>query len=212
VAELGHLGCELGPQQIIDDHARCYPAANGNDRLAPLPPYMADEFLGMLVDDPDQPTGILPGDAWATDTPFHVLGLLSPDERAAEDQARETSAAAGEEPSSATQLYPEPAVTFGPQLQPVILHLIRAASTRPHLAEKQLYPLAFHYPKAVVVAGDAALDELDAIYPPLPNHVRQAIAKSRDECNLHDPKPRQRAMDALTAMANSNQPGHDESE
>jgi hypothetical protein len=58
--------------------------------------------------------------------------------------------------------------TFGPQLGRVILNLVRAASMPSHLAQQQLYPLARHYPKAVVMAGSTALSELAKIRPGSP--------------------------------------------
>jgi len=60
---------------------------------------------------------------------------------------------------------------------------VRAASTRPHLAEQQLYPLARNYPKAVVMAGNTALTELLAIRPAPPADVLNALEEAVDNCD-----------------------------
>jgi hypothetical protein len=194
IAQLAGLGCYLGPQQIIEDHARCYPAED-HQLLAPLAAVLAEEFLAMLSD-LDQPAGIMPADPWAASAPFRLLGVMSPQERQPEDDIRKRCVAAGEEPPSAEPRYSK--VTFGPQLQPMIIRLTRVAASWPHVAEQQLYPLAYFYPRAVITAGDAAVEELLAIDPP--HYVREALDKARSEIDHDDPRPYRQAIEELAAM------------
>jgi hypothetical protein len=79
-----------------------------------------------------------PALSWADSAPFRVLGLLPPQQREAQENAQRRAVAAWIEASPAEPKYPL-GYTFGPQLDPTILRLVRAASTRPHLAEQQLY-------------------------------------------------------------------------
>jgi hypothetical protein len=176
VLRLADTGCDIDPQQVIVDHARCYPPEDDSTCLAPLPACVAEEFLGMLVRDPARKgkSSRIAHDGWATDVPFHVLGLLPPQERDAEEHRRQQCRIAGVDPAPTTPKY-SPDHTFGPQLLPTILRLVRAASTRPHLAEQQLYPLAQRYPKAVVMAGETALIELTRIDPKPPGDVLQEL-------------------------------------
>lgn len=195
ITQLADLGCHLTPQQVIEDHARCYPA-DDNQLLAPAPAGLAEEFLAMLAGDTDHPMGILPADPWAVGAAFRLLGVMTPQERQPEDDIRKRCIAAGEEPPPAEPRYSK--VIFGPQLQPMIIRLTRAAASRPQLAEQQLYPLAYFYPQAVVMAGPAALDELLALQPP--RYIRAALDKARSECDPDDPQPYRQAMEELAAM------------
>jgi hypothetical protein len=76
VVDLARIGCSLDAQLIIDDHARCYPPTDDNLCLAPLPSCVAEEFLGLLIPDPERETSLLTPDPWATTIPFHLLGLV----------------------------------------------------------------------------------------------------------------------------------------
>jgi hypothetical protein len=205
VVRHARIGCDADPRQVIDDHARCYPPPDDDCFLAPLAPCLAEEFLGMLVPDPRHERAFLARDAWATDAPFHVLGLMTPQERDSEALNRRRSAAAGIEPPPPTPLY-SPDYTFGPQLDPVILRLVRAAATRPHLADRQLYPLALHYPKAVVMAANTALAELTEIRPQPPDNVLQALEEAVSECDRQDLSDYHAAVDALQRLADREGP------
>jgi hypothetical protein len=123
-----------------------------------------------------------PALSWADSAPFRVLGLLPPQQREAQENAQRRAVAAWIEASPAEPKYPL-GYTFGPQLDPTILRLVRAASTRPHLAEQQLYPLARNYPKAVVMAGNTALTELLAIRPAPPADVLNALEEAVGDCD-----------------------------
>jgi hypothetical protein len=203
VLRLADMGCDIDPQQVIVDHARCYPPEDDSTCLAPLPACVAEEFLGMLVRDPARKgkSSRIAHDGWATDVPFHVLGLLPPQERDAEEQRRQQCRMAGIDPAPATPPY-SPDHTFGPQLLPTILRLVRAASTRPHLAKQQLYPLAQRYPKAVVMAGETALIELTRIDPKPSHDVLQELKEAVKEIGPNDLAYYQAAMDALHRQAN----------
>jgi hypothetical protein len=154
------------PQQVIDDHARCYPPSYlDTDRLMPLPPCLIEQFLGTLVTDGGPETGLIKPDPWADSAPFHVLGLTPPWERKAEYKAEQRATAAGIEIPLAAPKYT--AYTFREELlNPTILRLVRAASTWPHIAERQLYPLVRNYPEAVMMTTNTGLAELRAISPP----------------------------------------------
>lgn len=204
VLRLADTGCDIDPQQVIVDHARCYPPEDDSTCLAPLPACVAEEFLGMLVPDPTckGKTSRIPHDGWATGVPFHVLGLLTPQERDAEEQRRQQCRMAGIDPAPATPRY-SPDHTFGPQLSPTIfLRLVRAASTRPHLAEQQLYPLARRYPRAVVMAGETALIELTRIEPKPSDNVLKELEEAVKEIGPDDLPYYQTAIDALHRQAN----------
>lgn len=155
------------PQQVIDDHARCYPPSYlDTDRLVPLANCLAEEFLGMLVTDGQPETSLITPDAWADSAPFRILGLTPPSERKAEEDARQRAATAGIDVPPAEPKYTS-AYTFRSELlDRTILRLVQAASTQPHLAERQLYPLARNYPEAVVMTTNSALAELLAMNPP----------------------------------------------
>lgn len=195
IIQLADVGCYLRPKQIIEDHARCYPACD-NQLLAPLPAGLAEQFLVMLVGDPGHTAGILPADLWATGVPFRLLGVKSPQERKPEDDIRKRCITAGEEPPPAKPQYSK--VTFGPQLQPMIMRLTRAATSWPQVAEEQLYPLAYFYPRAVVMAGPGTVDDLLAMDPP--RYVRKALDMARSECDPDDPQLYRQAMEELAAM------------
>ena len=195
ITQLAHLGCHLEPEQIIEDHARCYPA-DDNQLLAPLAAGLAEEFLAMILGDPDHPTAILPADPWATGAPFRLLGVMTPQERQPEDDLRVRRITAGEEPPQAEPRYST--VTFGPQLQPTIIRLIRAAASCPKIAEQQLYPLAYFYPRAIVMAGPVAVDEVLAMDPPC--YIRKAIDTAQSECQPDNPQPYLQAMEELADM------------
>jgi hypothetical protein len=204
VARHAQISSTADPQQVIDDHARCYPPSRlPADRLAPLAACLAEEFLGVLVPDGRAETDVIFSDfsdAWADSAPFRVLGLLPPRQREARENAQRRAAAAGIEASPAEPTYTS-AYTFGPQLDPTILRLVRAASTRPHLAEQQLYPLARHYPKAVVMAGDTALTELLAISPAPPADVLNALKEAVGDCDRGSLEDYRAALAALTRSA-----------
>ena len=202
VLRLARIGCALDTQQVIDDHARCYPPPDGNLWLAPLAPCVAEEFLGMLVPDPKREACFIAEDSWATDAPFHVLDLMSPEERATEAFEREGLAKARVSVPSAADEYG--VHTFGPQLERVIVRLVRAASKHPHLADQQLYPLAELYPKAVVAAGKTALIELSELRPGPRDDVRKKLAATAGDYDL---AAYQQAIDALRRLAIS--PGPD---
>ena len=208
VIALARIGCDQDPQQIVDDHARCYPPTEDNKRLIPLPSCLAEEFLGMLVPDPARATGVLAQDGWATEAPFRILGLMSPQERDTEDQTRRKCIKAGLEPPPQVPTYSP--LTFGPQLEPVIRNLVRAASTRPHIAEQQLYPLARRYPKAVVMAGSTARSELENIGTAPPCEVLTALEQAASECNPEDLTEWQAAMEELHRLANQEEPPRDQ--
>lgn len=199
VLRLARIGCNVDTQQVIDDHARCYPPVDGNLWLVPLAPCVAEEFLGMLVPDPTREAGLIAEDSWASDAPFHVLDLMSPQERATEAFEREASAKARVPVPSAADQYG--LHTFGPQLERVVLRLVRAALKHPHLANQQLYPLARLYPKAVVLAGGTALTELTEICPALPDDVRKVLEEAATECEADDLAGYQQAIDALQRLA-----------
>jgi hypothetical protein len=117
--------------------------------------------------------------------------LAAPQERDAEALKRQGSEQAGIEPPPSAPPYSKD--TFGPQLVPVILNLARAAATRPHLAEQQLYPLVRYYPKTVVVAtmraGTPVLDQLADMHPEPPGYVWEVLeeaAQQHDVENLTD--------------------------
>ena len=80
--------------------------------------------------------------------------------------------------------------------------MCRAASTRPHLAKQQLYPLAQRYPKAVVMAGETALIELTRIDPKPSHDVLQELEEAVKEIGPNDLAYYQAAMDALHRQAN----------
>jgi hypothetical protein len=168
------------PQQVIDDHARCYPPSYlDTDRLVPLATCLAEEFLGMLVADGHPQTGLIAPDAWADSAPFRVLGLRPPSEREADERARQRAEAAGIDVPPVAPKYTS-AYTFRSELLDLtILRLVRAASTRPHLAERQLYPLAKNYPEAVVMTTNTAQAELIATHPPA--DVLEALERARQQ-------------------------------
>lgn len=204
VMRLARIGCHIDTQQVIDDHARCYPPAVDNLCLAPLAPCLAEEFLGMLVPDPRRETALIAQDPWATGAPFHMLDLKAPEELETEALEWRTSAKAGVQPPLATSQYSPH--TFGPQLTPMILHLVRSASAHPHLADQQLYPLARLYPKAVVMAGKTALTELTEIRPEPPDDVRKVLEEAARECDPDDLAGYQQAIDALQRLVDSPSP------
>jgi hypothetical protein len=201
VIQHAQISSTADPQQVIDDHARCYPPSRlPADRLAPLAACLAEEFLGILVPDGRAETDVIFSDfsdPWADSAPFRVLGLLPPQQRKARENAQRRAAAAGIEASPAEPKYPS-AYTFGPQLDTAILRLVRAASTRPHLAEQQLYPLARHYPKAVVMADNTALTELLAFRPAPPADVLNALEEAVRDCDRGNLKDYCAALAALT--------------
>jgi hypothetical protein len=201
VTQLAGIGCYLTPQQVIEDHARCYPA-DDSQMLAPLAVGLAEEFLAMLLGSPDHPAGIVPADPWAAVAPFRLLGVMSPQERQPEVNRLKHCITEGEEPPPAEPRYSK--ATFGPQLQPMITRLARAATSWPEVAEQQLYPLAYFYPRAVVMAGPAAVDELLALAPP--RYVREAIDKARTECDPDDIHPYRQAMEELVEMRRRGDP------
>ena len=157
VIRLARMGDSVDPQQIIQDHARCYPAEDVGFYLAPLPPFLAEEFLGLLIRDPGHEPHMVVPDDWAVDTPFHVLGLKAPGEPDAE-------AFTGQNTEART----EPPVPLQyPWLARMMLRLVRAADKYPHLADKQLYPLALNYPEVMILAGkDACTEFVDVLQPP----------------------------------------------
>lgn len=91
------------------------------------------------------------------------------------------------------------------------VNLVRAASTRPHLAKQQLYPLARHYPKAVVMAGTTALSELANTRPlSLMRWVGKALEQAASECSPEDLAEWQVAMEELQRLANQEEPPQDQ--
>ncbi|UIX34131.1 ATP-binding protein [Streptomyces sp. GQFP] len=179
--ERAGVGCQVGTQQAVVDHARCYPPPDLDHCLAPLAACVAEEFLGMFVPGGSEEM-FIPADGWAAGAPFHMLGLLSPEEREAEEHNRQTSWEAGEEVLAAQQPYSKEH-TFGlVRDTPAVLRLVRAAAVWPHLADRQLYPLARRYPKAVVMAGHAALSELREIDPAPPKDVLELLDRVAKEC------------------------------
>lgn len=207
LVQLGRIGTTLDPQQVVDDHAQCYPAADDDSRLAPLPSCLAEEFLAMLISGSADASraGALTTDPWAIGATFHVLGLLSPEERETEDLTRRLCAAAGIESPSPAPKYSQ--LTFGPWLQPMIMRLVRAASTHPHLAENLLYPLAEKYPKAVVMAGSTLLSELAKLRPEPPPAARLALAEAASECDLQSAAEWREALQELQRLASHGKRG-----
>lgn len=201
VVKLARIGCNMDMQQIIDDHARCYPPTDDNYRLAPLAPCLAEEFLGVLVPDSECDDDRRLVDAWATATPFHILGLTQPPELEAGAFEHQMTAAAGAKsprPAAArSQDY-----TFLPVMAPpTVRSLVRAAATWPHLAKRQLYPLARHYPKAVVMAGDDVMAELRKLRPAPPDDVLQVLDKTTKEYYPADLADYRKAIEALQQLA-----------
>lgn len=200
--DLAGLSCAPDSQQVIDDHARCYPAAD-SQYLVPLPAFLAEEFLGLLVPDPKHPSRALLRDQWAVDAPFHILNLLDPQERDDEEATRDSAARAGLDPSPATPGYSE--LTFGPQHKPVVLRLARAAATWPHLAERQLYPLAERYPR-VLVRADGVWSELLNIPAAPSSKVLAALGQAADEVLPQDSPEWLTAKDTLRQLADRKNP------
>jgi hypothetical protein len=200
VVNLAGLGGALDPQQVLDDHARCYPA-DDNQYLAPLPTCLAEEFLGLLVPSPARPTTAKTQDPWALNAPFHLLDLLDPQAREDEERTRAANAKAGFAPHLPTPDYSQH--TFGPQHRPLVLRLIRAISTWPHLAEKQLYPLAERYPQ-VLVSLEGIWPELLKIQIQPPDKVLAALSQATAKSLPEDSPERQTAMNALRQLADRN--------
>jgi hypothetical protein len=199
VMKLSRIGCDLDPQQIIGDHARCYPPADDNYRLAPLAPCLAEEFLGMLVPDSgcDEDRRLV--DGWATATPFHILGLTQPPELEAGALERQMTAAEAESLRAAPSRSQDD--IFLPVIAPpTVRSLVRAAATWPHLAKRQLYPLALHYPKAVVMAGDDVMAELRKLRPPPPDDVLRLLDETTKQCDSTDLADYRKAIEALQQL------------
>ena len=198
IVGLACLGGAPDPQQLIEDHARCYPA-DDNQYLAPLPTCLAEEFLGLLVPGSTRPTGPINQDKWALNAPFRILDLLDPQAREDEKLTRTATAKAGFAPRLPTPDYSEH-ITFGPQQTPLVMRLVRAASKWPHLAEQQLYPLAELYPQ-VVTSVEGVWPELLKIRTQPSDKVlaalSQAIVRSMPQ---HSPEWRM-AMNALRQLA-----------
>jgi hypothetical protein len=167
-----HLGCGLLPGQVIDDHARCYPSADPDSRLAPLSSCLAEEFLGLLVPNPANlaAASVVAADAWAAGVPSKVMEAAS-----RQTLDREPVAGTSAETSADNPEYPAPVAR--PWLRPMTLRLIRAAASRPHLAQQVLYPLAEKFPQAMTMAGSDVLIELDELISARPRasggHSRQ---------------------------------------
>ena len=202
IVDLAGLSCAPDSQQVIDDHARCYPAAD-SQYLVPLPAFLAEEFLGLLVPDPKHPSRALLRDQWAVDAPFHILNLLDPQERDDEEATRDSAARAGLDPSPPTPGYS--GHTFGPQHKPVVLRLARAAATWPHLAERQLYPLAERYPR-VLVRADGVWSELLNIPAAPSSKVLAALGQAADEVLPQDSPEWLTAKDTLRQLADRKNP------
>jgi hypothetical protein len=203
VVDLAGLGCALDSQQVIDDHARCYPAAD-SQYLAPLPTCLAEEFLGLLVPDPARPSGTPLRDRWAVTAPFHILGLLDPRECEEEEAARDSAARAGMAPDPPTPGY-YPGITFGPQRKPLVLRLVRASATWPHLAERQLYPLAERYPQ-VLVRTEGVWSELLNIPAQPSDKALAALGQAADEVLARDSQEWLTAKDTLRKLAERKNP------
>ncbi len=202
IVELAHMGGMLDAQQVVDDHARCYPSAVVDERLAPLPSCLAEHFHAVFVPAIPGSAGVLGDDAWAIDAPFHVLGLMPPGARKAEDETRQRSIAAGTEPPPETPTYSR--WTFEPWLERTVMHVVRAASSWPHVAQRQLYPLVELYPKAIVMAGPAVIDALAEMY--LADEVWRTLLQATKECNVDDSAEWQAAMDLRQRRANREWP------
>jgi hypothetical protein len=86
------------------------------------------------------------------------------------------------------------------------MRLVWAAAAWPHVAEKQLYPLAELYPKAIIMAGPDALAELFEIHPSPPERVWRTLEQAANECSLDDNAGWQAAMDELQERANREGP------
>jgi hypothetical protein len=174
VTSLARLGCTLDEQQILDDHARCYPAGD-NQYLAPLPACLSEEFLGLLVPTPARPPGAIAEDPWTAHAPFRILGLRDTQARRGMELTQANASRAGIKFARSTHGYSQ--YTFGPQLKPLIIRLARAASRWPHLAERQLYPLAEHYPLAVINV-EGVWSELLKISLEPPDRVLDALSRA----------------------------------
>jgi hypothetical protein len=197
VVNLAELGGALDPQQILDDHARCYPA-DDNQYLAPLPTCLAEEFLGLLVPGSTHATGAGTQDKWALNAPFRILDLLDTQARQDEKLTRAAAAKAGFTPRLPTPDYSKH--TFGPQHRPLVMRLVRAASIWPHLAEQQLYPLAEHYPH-VLTSVESIWPELLKIQIQPPDKVLAALSQAAAD-SLPQGSPEWRiAMNALRQFA-----------
>jgi hypothetical protein len=201
--DLARLGSALDSQKVIEDHARCYPAADDDQYLATLPAGLAEEFLGLLVPGSAVRPETSLRDRWAVNKPFHLLGLPEPEELD-DERARQESAArnglAAEQPAA-----DKPVLRPRTRHQLLIIRLVRAAAVWPHLAERQLYPLAEHYPHLIA--------DINGIWPELLNisarpsrQVIKALEKAVDEV-LDKGSPQWRtADDALRQLANAEDP------
>lgn len=202
VVDLAGIGCALDSQQVLDDHARCYPAADSR-YLAPLPSCLAEEFLGLLVPDPARPSGALLRDRWAVTAPFHILDLLDPRAREDEDATRDSATKAGLTPNPRTPDYS--GLTFGPQHKSLVLRLVRAAAAWPHLAEQQLYPLAERYPQ-VLARTEGVWSELLNISAEPSCKALAALGQAVDEILPRDGREWLTAKDTLRQFATRKNP------
>jgi hypothetical protein len=202
VVDLAALGCALNSQQVIDDHARCYPAADSR-YLMPLPACLAEEFLGLLVPGPARRPGTPLQDRWSVNAPFRILGLLDPGELEDEKARRDSTATAA--------LAPEPfgpdlsGLTYGPQQRLLVLRLIRAAAAWPHLAEWQLFPLAKNYPH-VLIRTEGALSELLNIPLRPSTGTLAALGRAADEIFDRDSDQWLTAKNSLQRLADHETP------
>lgn len=127
---LGRLDLETHPEQILGDHATCYPPADPRQGavLEPLyPDRLAEDFLALML--PGHDVGAYPADPWAATSTGLIL-------KSTED---------GEPPRHLPR-----AMTF----------LAAAAERWPHVGTGHLYPLLLDSPGLAVSAGGAALTSL----------------------------------------------------
>jgi tetratricopeptide (TPR) repeat protein len=141
------------PQQVLTDHAVCYPPAAPGSVLEPLyPDRLAEDFLALTM--PGHPADY-PAQLWAADTSSTLLA------HAATDSAHRQAWA-------------------GHQARPITL-LAAATQRWPHVGERHLYPLLRQHPELAIDAGSAALSALadirdidiavlEAIESQLPTH------------------------------------------
>jgi tetratricopeptide (TPR) repeat protein len=178
----------LDPEQILHDHAVCYPPADPNytTALEPLyPDRLAEDFLALTM--PGHPADY-PAQSWAAST---ATTLFARD--------RDLHAPATWTPRG---------ITF----------LASAAHRWPHLGSSYLYPLLLDDPQLAVAAGNAALTTLadlpeiapavlEAIEACLPEHRQvdldtgiAALATRLADCRLsvaHEPAARARIKNGL---------------
>ena len=120
--------------QIIDDHAACYPPADGDTVFEPLyPDRLGEDFLALQLRG-------------------HAMASYTPDGWTADALSRMLAAVEGQGAEAAPR-----------HIRNVVTVLIEAARRWPHLAVGHLYPLLRTRPELAIAAGGAALTALAEI-------------------------------------------------